>query len=744
MASENKDNSAPKTVRSSVKDSSNTTILSRIRSHVGLLVGVVFVALLAFVLGDLINQGNLGGGPAQSDVGEINGVDISIAEFNNKVMEYAGDRTLTEQETQQIQEGVWQEMIDKHVYEPQYEALGLVITVDELADQMMGNQPSQYMNQYFQDRQSGMISPQFSGPDGQLSGPKIRDFVSKMTPEQETQWAAIEKDMRKFLMREKYNQLIRKGMYVTTSQAKHEYKDENTKYNFKFIVKRYSEVADSTIKVTDEELQDYYQANQYKFKQRDAQRGIEYVTFDIFPSANDIADQRKDMEEMIPAFKAAKTSKDDSLFVLSTSDDGAYMKQYLRSGTFPVGTDSAFLKAAQGDVLGPYNQGENVSIFKVVGQKTTADSVKVRHILIAYKGGASAAPDITRTKEQAKAKADSLQKAIKRGAKMEDLVEKFTDDPGSKPNGGPGTGNKGDYGWFTEESGFVQPFKDAGFNNPKGETVVTETDFGYHVIQVLDKTAPSRKVQVVAVNKKIVASETTIRGVYNKAAEFAGTNNTAEKFDAAVTKEQLNLLKAGEIQESSKYISGIENAKDVIRWMYAEDAEEGKISQPFQSGERYIVAKLSKIVEKGFKPFEDVRDVCELEVRKQKKAATFTEELNKVKGATLDVWAANAKLTAQPGANVTFAAPYVQGAGYEGEVVATMANLKPGQVSAPIKGTMGVYVVVVETVTPAEPLVDVKGQQTRLIQGISSRADGAAGDVLREEANIIDNRAKHF
>jgi hypothetical protein len=122
----------------------------------------------------------------------------------------------------------------------------------------------------------------------------------------------------------------------------------------------------------------------------------------------------------------------------------------------------------------------------------------------------------------------------------------------------------------------------------------------------------------------------------------------------------------------------------------------------------------------------------------------FTEELNKVKGATLDVWAANSKLTAQPGANVTFAAPYIQGAGYEGEVVAMMANLKPGQVSAPIKGTMGVYVVVVETVTPAEPLVDVKGQQTRLIQGISSRADGAAGDVLREEANIIDNRAKHF
>lgn len=734
MASE-KENPAPKNIQP--KKEEHKTILSRIRSRVGILVGIVFLALFAFILTDMIGSGG-GSGVSNTDIGEINGEGISLIAFNNKVEEYKGDRTLSEQELTQIQEGVWQEMIDKHVYEPEYDALGLSITNDELAEQMMGNAPSQYMNQYFQDRQTGMISPQFSGPDGNLSGVKIRAFVKEMTPEQETQWAAIEKDMRKFLMREKYNQLIRKGTYVTSAQAKHEYLDESNKYNFKFIVKRYSDIADSTIAVTDEELQTYYQANTYKFKQRDAQRAIEYVTFDIFPSAQDISDQRTDMEEIMPKFKEGKKAKDDSLFVLANSDDGMYAKQNLRGGTFPVGSDSAFLKAAIGDVLGPFNQGDNISIFKITGQSTSADSAKVRHILISYKGAASSAPEITRTEAQSKAKADSLQKAIKRGAKMEDLVEKFTDDPGSK------AGNKGDYGWFTPESGFVQPFKDAGFNNNKGDVVVVKTDFGYHVIQVLDKTAPSRKVEVVAVNRKVSASENTIRTLYNTAAEFSGTNSTGETFDAAVKKDNMNVLKAGEIQENSKYINGVENAREVIRWMYDEEATVGMVSQPFLSGERYIVAKLSKILEKGTKPFEDCREICELEVRKQKKAAMFTEELNKVKGATLDIWAANSKLTAQPGANVTFAAPYVQGAGYEGDVIAMLSTMKPGVVSAPIKGTMGVYVVVLESAVPAEPLVDVKGQQTRLMQGVASRADGAAGDVLREEANILDNRAKHF
>jgi peptidyl-prolyl cis-trans isomerase D len=737
MASENKVNPAPQNLKP--KKEENKTVLSRIRSRVGLLVGIVFLALAAFILTDLINQGGMGGGPSITDVGEINGNDVSIRDFQDMVDEYTGERQLSEQQQEQMREGVWQELIYRHVYEPEFEELGLSLTDSELADQMMGSMPSPYMNQYFQDQQTGMISPQFSGPDGALSGKKIREFVATMQPEQETQWVAIEKEMRKTLIREKYNQLLRKGIYVTTAQAKHEYADENTKYNFKFIVKRYSDIADTTIAVTDQELQDYYNANTFKFKQRESQRAIEYVTFDIFPSADDIADQRNEMDELKEKFTASKNAKDDSIFVLANGDDGMYMKQNLRGGTFPVGSDSAFLKASVGDVLGPFNQGDQISVYKVTGQSTSADSAKVRHILFAYKGGASAAPDVTRTKEQAKQRADSLQKAIKRGAKMEDLVEKYTDDPGSK------AGNKGDYGWFTPESGFVQPFKDAGFNNAKGDVVVVETDFGYHVIQVLDKTAPSRKVEVVAVNRKVVASETTIRTIYNSAAEFAGTNNNAELFDAAVKKDNMNLLTAGEIQENSKYINGVENAREIVRWMYDEETTVGSVSQPFTSGERYVVAKLSKVLDKGIKPLEEVREMCEVEVRKNKKAEMFTTELNKSKGATLDAWAANSKLVAQPGANVTFAAPYVQGAGYEGDVVAMLTTMKPGATpSAPIKGTMGVYVVVLESVVPAEPLVDVKGQQVRLIQGASSRADGAAGDVLKENANIIDNRAKHF
>lgn len=717
------------------------TILSRIRSRVGLLVGIIFLALLSFVLTDMFNtqHGIFSSGPGSNDVGEINGHSVSISEFSNRVDAIAKDRQMTEQERSQLQDGVWQELIDKYVFEPQYKALGLKITDDELAEQMYGPHVSPYLNQWFQDRQTGQINPQYAKPDGTLNGAAVAKLVGSFTSEQETEWAQIEGEMRKFLIKEKYNNMLRKGFYVTNAQAKREYADENTKMNYKFIVKKYSDVPDSTVKVTDEEMMSYYNANAYKFKQRDNNRSMEYVAFDILPSADDIAKQREDMKQIAETFKTRKAGAEDSSYVASMNESGQYDKKFLHAGQFPAGTDSAFFKAAPGEVLGPYNNGDNIDIYKVLGHKTSADSAKVRHILIAYKGGERADPSITRTKEQAKAKADSLLRAIKGGKKMEDLVEKFTDDPGSK------SGNKGDYGWFSEESGFVQEFKDAGFKNPVGATVVVETAFGYHVIQVLDRTKETMKVEVETIEKKVEPSETTIREIYNKASEFAGKNNTPELFTKACEKDGLNVLKADNVTEGAKYISGIDNPRDIARWMYDEKTEKGSISSPFQSGERYLVCHLTKILEKGTKPFEEVRDICELEARKIKKAQMFTDQLNKVKANSLEQWATNANLTIQPGVNTTFAQPYIAAAGYEGAVIGTLASMKPGQLfSSPIKGSMGVYVVMLESVTQPEPMKDIAAQKTKIMQGLTSRADGSSAEILKDEANIIDNRAKHF
>jgi peptidyl-prolyl cis-trans isomerase D len=732
------------------------TILSSIRSRIGLIIGIIFLALLAFVLTDLFDtrSGILGSG-GSNDVGEINGNAVTYAEFQRKIAEVEEQRqgqSLSEQELTQYQDYLWQENINKYIYDPQYDMVGVSVTDDELADAMYSDSPSPILGSLLSDRQTGKVYEPFADPmTQQLSGAKVREYVSKMnTPEQETSWRTqVEDELRKMMRREKYNVALRKGLYVTRAQAKREYNDDNTKYNYKYTVKKYSEVADSTVKVTDEEMQAYYKQNPHKFKQREDSREIEFVAFDIMPSVEDIAGLRANMEKLLPTFKSQK-STEDSLFVLSNSTNSNFERKYMYPGQFPAGSDSAFLKAAKGDVLGPFSHPEGndnvISLYKVIGQKFSSDSCKVRHILVAYAGPQNQDPTMKRTLEESKKRADSLQRAIKGGKKMEDLVEKFTDDPGSKTQpGSPTPGNKGDYGWITEQTGFVQEFKDAGFNNKVGDVVVVKTVFGYHVIQVLEQTKLSKKVQVIPLDQIVEASQTTITGVYNKASEFAGKNNTGELFAKATVKEGMNVQKAGDITLNSRFLTGIESPKDIIRWVYSEDTKKGSVSDPFQNGERFLVCHVSKALEKGTKPFEEVREICELEARKIKKAQMFTDQFNKVKGTTLDQWASKAGTTVMPGAGVSIGQPYIQGAGYEGAVIGKLTSMKPGTVSEPIKGTMGVYIITLEAVTPpAEPLKDEKGQQARTLQNISGRVDGAATEILKDEAEIIDNRGKFF
>ncbi|HTL83328.1 MAG TPA: peptidylprolyl isomerase [Bacteroidia bacterium] len=717
------------------------TILSRIRSRVGLLVGIIFLALLAFVLTDLFNsQHGFFAGSSKDDIGEISGHTITYTEFMNRMKEVSKGKNLSETEQSSLAEGIWQEMLDKYIYQPQYDALGIQVGVDELSSQMYSDHPSPYMNQFFQDRQSGQIYEQFRGPDGQLSGQAIRDYVNKMPADGEEQWALVETDMLKFLIREKYNNLLRKGFYVTSSETRHQYADANTKYNFKYIVKKFADVNDSTIKVSNDEMLAYYNANPWKFKQSEENRSMDFLAYDLYPSADDIAKERADMDTLAIRFKAAKRGEEDSLMVLAQDENGAYNLKSLHPGQFPVGSDSAFIKAAPGDVLGPFNEGENITIYKKISDTTGIDSVKIRHLLVAYKGAERAGPDITRTKDKAKLRADSILRVVKGGKKLEDLVETLTDDPGSKQ------GNKGDYGWFTYESGFVKEFKDAGFNNPKGAVIVVETSFGYHVIEVLDKSASSTKVKVLPISKKLVPSSTTVDGIFNTASIFASTNNTGELFTKAVQKDNKQLLKADKITEAAKSIQGITNVKDIVRWMYDENTVVGTVSEPKRDGDRYIICHLTNILLKGTKPFDDpdVKSICEVEAKKIKKAQMFSDELLKDKANSIDQWAANAKLSVMSSAGLALAQPYIQGAGLEGVVAGTLASMKAGQLSSVIKGTNGVYVVMLESITTPEPLKDLEAERNKTLVSAGGRADAQASEILNDAAEITDNRAKHF
>ena len=102
------------------------------------------------------------------------------------------------------------------------------------------------------------------------------------------------------------------------------------------------------------------------------------------------------------------------------------------------------------------------------------DSVHASHILIRADEQADAA-----TRAKAKAQADDLLKQLKKGAAFPDLAKKYSQDPGSAPNGG-------DLGFFSK--GQMMPaFEQAAFALQPGQTsAVVQTPAGYHIIRVAE------------------------------------------------------------------------------------------------------------------------------------------------------------------------------------------------------------------------------------------------------------------
>lgn len=103
-----------------------------------------------------------------------------------------------------------------------------------------------------------------------------------------------------------------------------------------------------------------------------------------------------------------------------------------------------------------------------------AERFGAKHLVVQYKGSTRASPNVTRTKAQAKARCEEAFKKSRHGAKFEDLVTKYSDEPGSAARGG-------DLGLF-KKGMMVPEFQQAVESLQVGKVGMVETPFGFHLI----------------------------------------------------------------------------------------------------------------------------------------------------------------------------------------------------------------------------------------------------------------------
>lgn len=727
------------------------SVLERIRNKTGLLVGIIAVALIIFVLEGALNSGRSLFGTNERTVGTIAGKNIDYNEFQAKLSEAvrnyeANGQKVDEQTKQGLVEQVWNEFLANNILKVNYTKAGVGICDDELYD-LMVTHPHQIVVGQLTDKQTGKVYPNFAKPDGSIDPAKLAGFAQQMTPEQETYWKKVEDYVHDTRMAEKYNNLLKKGLYITEAEGKAEYEKQSTTYNVNYVAKRYVTVSDSAVKVSDDDIQNYYSNHTYLFQNPETTRKINYVAFDAYATPEDIADMKTQLTEVANEFKNKKTLAEDSALMQAENENGLVDIGLFRKNMISPEVDSSIFTAEKGSVYGPFQENNVIKIIKLEDKVNMLDSAKVRHILISY-AGSGAAPEVKRTKEQAKKMADSLLAVLKKdGKKFAEFVKSYSDDggkkmPPTKKESDTWMGKDGDYGWLNERSGFVEPFKNFGLMGKKGELGVVESQFGYHIMEVTDVSKGTiTKYKLATIQRKIQPSEKTLNAVNLKASEFAGKYGTGELFDKGIEEQKLTPRVADNIKEGDRQVPGLDNPKELIRWMY--QAKKGDVSQAYQFGNRFIVAKLTDTKDKGTAPLEQVKDEVTLKVKQDKKAETFMKEFDaSLAGSkTLEDLAAKMKLIVEKMDGLVFSSYSVTGLGKEDVMCGTVNALKPNTLSKTLKGQNAVYVVYVAE-RKATTAAYSKAVQAGINQSLSSRVDYEAYEAQKTLAGIEDHKAK--
>ena len=704
--------------------------LQTIRTKAGLLVAIVIgLSLAAFILGDMFQGGTSIFQGNRMKIGEINGETIQYPQFQQKV-ERLGDiyrmntqqNQLDEQTWVQVREQTWQNMVREQVMNDVYSKLGIDVSSAELFDMLQGANLHPIIQQLFRNPNTGQVERsavvQF-----------LRNLETGVAPEQRQYWLYLEDQIVEERIHSKYNNLVAKGLYVTSLEAEKSLQGRNKQVSFNYIALNNQSVADSQVVATEKELRDYYKNNQDLYKQEKTRR-IEFITFPVAPSKQDYDQAEKWINDIISDFASAT---DNVAFVNSNSDvgfDGTWYKQ--ENLPEDLATWIFETEAQVNDVFGPYAEDDAYKLAKLHASAMMPDSVQARHILLPV----NTQDDLIAQQ----ALADSLQKVIEGGGDFASLAREYSSDQGSAIQGG-------DLGWFYRGQ-MVKPFEDAAFNNKVNQVTVVTTQFGIHIVLTTARGKESRQVQVAILVRNVSPSTQTYQNVYARASEFAGKNFTKEDFDKAAAEQNLN-KRTATIRETDRQVADLENSRPLIRSAYETKAgnlvEDSQGSTIFDLGDNFIIATVVSATEEGVASFEEVKARVELAVLNQKKNQFLVE---KAKAAlqnnnSLDAVASELGLTIREASNINFSSVQVPGIGIEPKVVGTATHMPANQLSSPIAGNNGVYIVEVYDVEEGTGN-ELESEKMRLAQNLNFRATSQAYTVHREKADVDDQRAKFY
>lgn len=679
---------------------------------------IIALALIAFILQD----GAKRGGNAFSNssvITKVNGVEIQRGDFEEKLKNAEAMYASQGATRDQLIGNVWNQEVEKVLLEQEFLKLGITVSPKELNDILFGqNSP---LRQEFTDPNTG----EFRVDDAKRAFAQIK---KSKNPEQIKMITsgyiepAIENGKRN-----KYQNLLIQSAYIPKWLVEKQSADNSSTASISYVNIPYSSIPDTLAKVSDDDIKKYINKHAVEFEKTEETRSISFVSFYAGPSSSDSTNTLNQLMELAADFQS---TSDPKAYLSKVGTELAFYDSYFGKSKLQMALKDSIVKTPIGKIFGPYIDGNNYVLAKMVGIKQWADSASVRHILIATvdpRTGQQIRPDSV-----GKSLADSIERAIKSGADFNSLVTKYSDDQGSKSKGGV-------YDYFPQGQ-MVIPFNDYAFDNAVGTKGVVKTDFGYHVVEVLGHKNVNPAYKIAYLAKPILPSNETISLVSNTAAQFVAESKNAQSFNEQAKNKNYPVLSSFDIKLNDFNINSIGNSRSLVRWIY--EKGEGSVSEPIEVGDQIIVALITAINKPGLLSVAEARPTVEGIVRNEKKAKIILD--TKIKGTTLNEIASSTGFTITPLDSLSFGSNFITGIGSEPKIIGAAFNKSLlNKTSSAIAGANGVFVIQNSSVSAVSSSLNNIALSESLLQSRKMSIYRSV-ESLRKSATIKDFRSTFY
>lgn len=703
-------------------------LIGKIRNNFWLVLIILGLALASFVLMDIMGSSSRAGA-AKATIGEVAGQEIDYREFSKVESELFSGGSNTYANKQQL----WNYLVEKKIVDAQAEELGIGVSRDELMDLQFGNNLSPIITNNFRNQQTGQVDRQQllqfkqAIENGDPLNPKFRSF-----------WAEQEKQIVKTKLQDKISNMVSKGMYTPSFAVELNNQFNTEKATFEYVKIPFDNVEDSDVTVTDADYSNYINENKGIYTTDEETRTLAYAAFDVVASSSDSSTLRTNMIGLAEEFR---NTANDSMFAFNNG--GAYSIIYNKADDIPEEFRDGITSIEVGQTFGPYVQNGNFVVTKLVDKQIIPDSVEARHILRSVENG-----DPTQLAD-AKRVIDSLENVLLSGAeRFDSLAVKFSDDPGSGFKGG-------ELGTFAQGR-MVPNFNNAVFvNSKKGGLYKVTTQFGVHLIEVTNKVFENRdpKYKLSLIATPIVPSEDTQNAALDKVSALLSANRSIDAMETALANVPGVSIKTSQPLKQNDFTVGNlgtgEDARNMVKYAFGQNVELGKLSPEIYKytdkvnyfDKTYVVAGLKEVSPAGLPSVTALKSSIEPLVKSQakgKKLATM------ITSKDLSALASQYEGSVETASNVSATAQFVPQLGNEPKVVAAAFDLQPGQVSSPIVGNTGVYVIKSVSKVPGQTTASVPVLRKTANSTARSQVGFRLWDAVKNMFNIEDNRSDFF